>query len=439
VRAFYAFWQAFDSWREFPSEDADQLWDDLSMTREERRWHERQARKDQARRRQAERARLRQLVETSYRLDPRVRRIREVERARKAQERAARRRFRQQWLADEERLQSKILHPRQDTMGSVGEDAGHETAISDDEEAVVPAVLSTASDAPTQKCLGRNSSLEPTLANRAPASTIATSSSEQRSLPACRLSAGNARETTQLARTDKRPESLTLPRLERTDPEKHQGASGATAAPEASPLASNGRVDHANAQRNRDAAGTSPKTQWPGTQQAGFTNADPMTPTTSSDSQSSAPNESWSSTEYALLTRALKKYPVGTRDRWERIAELLQHRYSPEVIRAQAQALMRAPHSAASTITPPNAAAWTVTEQRQLEEALRQIGPSHGAARWRLVANHVPTRSAAACAARFAELRTFYTSTGAVSSTTPSTASTARKTSSVAASVSRGC
>ncbi|KAF6000459.1 DnaJ (Hsp40), sub C, member 2 [Cyanidiococcus yangmingshanensis] len=454
VRRFYAFWQAFDSWREFPDEDDDQIWDDLSMTREERRWHERQQRKERARRRQAERARLRQLVETCYRLDPRIRRMREAERERKAEERAARRRFRQKWLEDDAANGTVVLNAFQNVsvratphvMSWQETSAGRTVAADDQTGSQSRAEMRRTNTNDCSSISDPSASRGERLATQTPRHSTEKPNGHQDLASALMTNAAVGIGT---AEPPGRHQGYQAPDLHPSMSAEHGrtlSPSETTSARAPAPSASPDSVERAN-MRDTNAASVSCEVPASSSRSPAKDLAQEGVGMRAVDapSASGASKETWSTTGLALLSRALKKFPVGTRDRWTRIAEALQHRYSPEEIRAQAHALMRAPCSRTANLTPPNAASWTIEEQRQLEEALRQFGPSHGAARWRLVATLVPTRSAAACAARFAELRAFYASTGVRSSTSTSSATAAaaaamtiRKTSSVSASLSRG-
>lgn len=70
VRAFYAFWFEFDSWRDFSGEGEHNA--EEAESREERRWMERENEKVAAKSRRLEVARLNNLVTRAYARDPRV-------------------------------------------------------------------------------------------------------------------------------------------------------------------------------------------------------------------------------------------------------------------------------------------------------------------------------------------------------------------------------
>jgi DnaJ family protein C protein 2 len=81
VNAFYDFWLAFSSWREFPVEDDYEL--DEFAGREERRWVERQRARLQAQSKKMEAIRIRSLVDLAMKNDPRVIAYRQQQKERK--------------------------------------------------------------------------------------------------------------------------------------------------------------------------------------------------------------------------------------------------------------------------------------------------------------------------------------------------------------------
>lgn len=77
VSRFYDFWYGFKSWREFPHPDEE----DPSQAegREHRRWIERQNQKLREKAKKEEGKRIREFVDSAYRIDPRVNQHREAE------------------------------------------------------------------------------------------------------------------------------------------------------------------------------------------------------------------------------------------------------------------------------------------------------------------------------------------------------------------------
>lgn len=70
VKAFYQFWRAFDSWREFSALDEHDVTD--AGSREEKRWMERQNESARKRKKKQDRERISTLVSTAWSIDPRI-------------------------------------------------------------------------------------------------------------------------------------------------------------------------------------------------------------------------------------------------------------------------------------------------------------------------------------------------------------------------------
>ncbi|PHT47898.1 hypothetical protein CQW23_12106 [Capsicum baccatum] len=77
VDSFYNFWYCFKSWRDFPHADEFDL--EQAESRDHKRWMERQNAKLSEKARKEESARIRSLVDTAYRRDPRILGRREAE------------------------------------------------------------------------------------------------------------------------------------------------------------------------------------------------------------------------------------------------------------------------------------------------------------------------------------------------------------------------
>lgn len=77
VNKFYAFWYAMKSWRDFSY--LDEYDPEDAESREEKRWMERKNAKERTKHENQEQNRIRNLVDLSYKLDPRIRRVKEQE------------------------------------------------------------------------------------------------------------------------------------------------------------------------------------------------------------------------------------------------------------------------------------------------------------------------------------------------------------------------
>ena len=70
IEHFYDFWYNFDSWREFSYLDEEDK--EKGEDRDERRWIDKQNKAERAAKKKEESARIRKLVDTAYKLDPRI-------------------------------------------------------------------------------------------------------------------------------------------------------------------------------------------------------------------------------------------------------------------------------------------------------------------------------------------------------------------------------
>lgn len=101
VEAFYEFWFSFKSWREFPHPDEEDV--ESAECREERRWIERHNAKLREKGKKEEFRRVRDFVELAHRLDPRVQRHKEAQRAERERQKAEREAERQRRAEEAQR------------------------------------------------------------------------------------------------------------------------------------------------------------------------------------------------------------------------------------------------------------------------------------------------------------------------------------------------
>ncbi|KAM8973669.1 dnaJ homolog subfamily C member 2 [Pelodytes ibericus] len=107
VDAFYSFWYNFDSWREFSYLDEEEK--EKAECRDERRWIEKQNRAARAQRKKEEMNRIRTLVDNAYSSDPRIKKFKEEEKARKEAEKKAKVDARRKEQEEKERLKQAEL------------------------------------------------------------------------------------------------------------------------------------------------------------------------------------------------------------------------------------------------------------------------------------------------------------------------------------------
>lgn len=102
VDAFYNFWYAFKSWREFPHPEEEDI--EQAESRDHRRWIERYNNKLREKGKKEEFRRIRDFVESAYRQDPRILRRKEEERAERERRKAEKEAEKQRAVEEERRL-----------------------------------------------------------------------------------------------------------------------------------------------------------------------------------------------------------------------------------------------------------------------------------------------------------------------------------------------
>ncbi|XP_011020504.1 PREDICTED: dnaJ homolog subfamily C member 2-like [Populus euphratica] len=109
VDSFYNFWYSFKSWREFPHADEFDL--EEAESRDHKRWMERQNAKLSEKARKEDYARIRTLVDSAYKRDPRILRRKEEEKAEKQRKKEAK--FLAKRLQEEEAARAAEEEKRQ--------------------------------------------------------------------------------------------------------------------------------------------------------------------------------------------------------------------------------------------------------------------------------------------------------------------------------------
>ncbi|KAL2629936.1 hypothetical protein R1flu_014622 [Riccia fluitans] len=116
VDKFYDFWWSFKSWREFPHADEFDL--EQAESREHKRWMERQNGKLREKAKKEENSRIRTLIENAYKRDPRIVRRKEEEKAEKLRKKQAKvlakqeKELEAQRLLEEEKLRKEAEEKR---------------------------------------------------------------------------------------------------------------------------------------------------------------------------------------------------------------------------------------------------------------------------------------------------------------------------------------
>ncbi|XP_076902127.1 uncharacterized protein LOC143556763 [Bidens hawaiensis] len=132
VDAFYDFWFAFKSWREFPHEDEFDL--EQAESRDHKRWMERQNAKLSEKARKEEHARIRSLVDNAYKRDPRVLKRKETLKAEKQKKKEAK--FMAKKLQEEEaaRIAEENRKKKEEEEKQAAEAASNQKKIKEKEK-----------------------------------------------------------------------------------------------------------------------------------------------------------------------------------------------------------------------------------------------------------------------------------------------------------------
>jgi len=107
VNKFYSFWYEFESWREYSYLDEEEK--EKGENRDERRWIEKQNKAARQKLKKEEVARIRQLVDNAYALDPRIQRFKTEEKEKKLSEKKAKQDAIRQKAEEEERRKQKEM------------------------------------------------------------------------------------------------------------------------------------------------------------------------------------------------------------------------------------------------------------------------------------------------------------------------------------------
>uniref|UniRef100_A0A7S1XFF0 DnaJ homolog subfamily C member 2 n=1 Tax=Compsopogon caeruleus TaxID=31354 RepID=A0A7S1XFF0_9RHOD len=415
VMSFYDFWFSFKSWREFSLDiefDPDQ-----AESREEKRWIERQNAKKAKARRLEEAARIRFLVETAYKLDPRVLRKKEEDRTAKEE---VKRRKQEEKEAEEARKEAERVRQEQEEEDKARIEKERRAAEKKEKEKMKK-VFQKAKKRVRQCVEGQ----------------------ELKYLEAAEYICGSLSFT--------EVESI-VHQIDSLDADASDSMRANLVLDLCSKHKSGEVVDEGGG-----LARTAPSS---------------TTPPQASERESDAAVHAWSIDELSLLSKAVGKFPGGTRNRWDRVAEAVQTRSANECLRkanelrnstqkdsgAQFDAFQRfiekkktdaisrgdPPPPAASDVTqpeqqtegslvspmkssagttplsnpdgPPNNFNFTKKQQASLEDAMKKIPSSAGPDRWKKISALVAGKTPADCESRFKELVQYYKSKRTTSS-----------------------
>uniref|UniRef100_A0A8C5QSN4 DnaJ homolog subfamily C member 2 n=1 Tax=Leptobrachium leishanense TaxID=445787 RepID=A0A8C5QSN4_9ANUR len=390
VDAFYSFWYNFDSWREFSYLDEEEK--EKAECRDERRWIEKQNRAARAQRKKEEMNRIRTLVDNAYSSDPRIKKFKEEEKARKEAEKKAKADAKRKEQEDKERQRQAEL------------EAVRLAKEKEDEEARQQALLAKKEKEIQKKAIKKE---------------------RQRLRTSCKnwnyFSDNEAESVKMMEEIEKLCDRLELASLQSLN------ETLSASAKEDGKVAVEKQISEVNAQLKKEKAEEEAR----------------MRQSTKGAEQSAAGSggsKSWSEEDLQLLIKAVNLFPAGTNARWEVIANYMNlhsgsgiKRNAKDVIN-KAKSLQKldpqqkddinkkafdkfkkehkvVPQSVDNAVPSErfdgkcvDSLPWTTEEQKLLEQALKTY-PVNTPERWEKIAAAVPGRSKKDCMKRYKEER----------------------------------
>ncbi|XP_066580199.1 dnaJ homolog subfamily C member 2 [Amia ocellicauda] len=391
VDSFYSFWYNFDSWREFSYLDEEEK--EKAECRDERRWIEKQNRASRAQRKKEEMNRIRTLVDTAYSCDPRIKKFKDDEKARKESEKKAKAEAKRKEQEEKERARQAEMEAAR-------------LAKEKEEEAAKQAALQAKKEKEIQK--------------------KAIKKERQKLRTICKnwnYFADNESESVKMMEeVEKLCDRLELVSLQSLNEVL------ASSAKEESKAAVDKHVQEVNAQLQKEKEAEARARQT-------------SRSTEQSSSGAGAGSKGWNEEELQLLIKAVNLFPAGTNARWEVIAKYMNlhsnsgiERNAKDVINKAKNLQKLDPHQKDEinkkafekfkkehAVVPPtvdnavpserfegsgadtNTAPWTTEEQKLLEQALKTF-PVSTPERWEKIAAAVPGRTKKDCMKRYKEL-----------------------------------
>ncbi|PXF48682.1 DnaJ-like [Gracilariopsis chorda] len=410
VHKFYDFWYSFKSWRDFSFDleyDTDQ-----AECREEKRWMERQNAKHIKSRKLEENARIRKLVDLAFKHDPRLKRVKDAQKAKKDAVKAERKKK----AEEKARLaREKEENERREAENIAAEEKQKRQAEKKEREAARQKLRKARQRLrATSRDVGLSHSdrcLEAVegMCSKGNVESIDAASQVINSID------GEGKDVEELALRVLR-KALLVPHIPVTSSvleDDHEPCSG-------------GPDESSNPHTHSKHAPAKPE---------------PHTASSGSTSKSTHP---WTQEELSLLSKAVAKYPGGTVERWRRIADFVGTRSPDEVLHKVSESrpsrlrsttaetsgkpvprpnpferfqekkkgnpvVPQKKSTTAKIAQPPNKLQFTPKQQSAFETALKKHPATDGEARWKKVALAVG-RPPEQCKERFQELITFYRS-----------------------------
>ncbi|XP_028667394.1 dnaJ homolog subfamily C member 2 [Erpetoichthys calabaricus] len=390
VDAFYSFWYNFDSWREFSYLDEEEK--EKAECRDERRWIEKQNRAARAQRKKEEMNRIRTLVDTAYSCDPRIKKFKDDEKARKEAEKKAK--------ADAKRKE----HEERERIKQAELEAERLRKEKEEEEAKQAALQARKEKEVQKKAIKKE---------RQKLRTICKNWSY--------FSENESESVKMMEEVEKLCDRLELTSLQTLNEVL------ASSTKEESKAAVEKQIQEVNAQLQKEKEEAEAKARQ----------------LSKSSEQMNAGagigGKGWNEDDLQLLIKAVNLFPAGTNARWEVIANYMNlhstsgiKRNAKDVINKAKNLQKLDPHQKDEinkkafekfkkehNAVPQNvdnavpserfdaasadAAPWTTEEQKLLEQALKTF-PVNTPERWEKIAEAVPSRSKKDCMKRYKEL-----------------------------------
>ncbi|XP_051547478.1 dnaJ homolog subfamily C member 2-like [Myxocyprinus asiaticus] len=391
VDSFYSFWYNFDSWREFSYLDEEEK--EKAECRDERRWIEKQNRASRAQRKKEEMNRIRTLVDTAYNCDPRIKKFKEEEKARKESEKKAKAEAKKREHEEKERARQ-------------AEEAAARLAREKEEEAARQVAQQAKKEKDAQK--------------------KAIKKERQKLRTTCKThnyftdnEADNVRMMEEVEKLCDRLELTSLQTLNEalTSGNKDQ-----------SKAALEKQVQEVNVQIQKE-------------KEAEIQAQQAVRTTEHTGGGGGVNNRGWNEEDLQLLIKAVNLFPAGTNARWEVIANYMNQHSNSGVKRTAKDVISKAKtlqkldpnqkdeinrkafekFKKEHSVVPPtvdnavpserfdavgadsNSTPWTTEEQKLLEQALKTY-PVNTPERWEKISDAVPGRSKKVCMKRYKEL-----------------------------------
>ncbi|MEE6481369.1 hypothetical protein FKM82_012845 [Ascaphus truei] len=392
VDAFYSFWYNFDSWREFSYLDEEEK--EKAECRDERRWIEKQNRAARAQRKKEEMNRIRTFIDNAYSSDPRIKKFKEEEKARKEGEKKAKADARRREQEEKEKQRQAEL------------DAVRLVKEKEDEEARQQALLVKKEKEIQKKAIKKE---------------------RQRLRTSCKnwnyFSDNEVENVKMMEEIEKLCDRLEVASLQSLN------ETLSTSSREEGKSVVEKQIVEVNAQLRRE------KEEEEARMRQSTRSAEQ-----SAGGGSGSSSKSWSEDDLQLLIKAVNLFPAGTNARWEVIANYMNLHSSSGVKRTAKDVINKAkslqkldpqqkddlnkkafdkfkkehlvvPQTVDSAAVPSerfegpgaDSTPWTTEEQKLLEQALKTYAVNTPE-RWEKIAAAVPGRSKKDCMKRYKEL-----------------------------------